>query len=538
MSRASRLGPCLVVALGLLASAPAAGAAQQQQQPQLKWKACGSAANVQCATVNVPRDYGQPNGRTLALQVARSPATDQAHRIGSLFLNFGGPGGIMAGYVEAYGADLFPALNQRFDIIGMDPRGVGESSPAIDCKTNQQTLGIYSEPFPTPFTANPSQLIAKDGRYIARCVQQNPDILQYVSTANVARDLDTIRGDLGEQKLNYLGFSYGTFLGATYASLFPHNYRSMVLDGPVDANRYINDPMQDLSSQTSGFEVALARFLQACAVHQDGCAGFGGQDPTDAYDQLTDRLDATPEPANGYAPDPRPITGDDVRGATLSELYAKQLWPELAHALATAAAGDGTEIRQIADEDFYGRDPDTGAYDPISDRYFTIGAAEQNYSHDVNTYIHAGEQAWDQFPHFWVNNGYVELNYGLYPVKARDAYDGPFKVPNSAQTPLVVATTYDPATPYHGALRLVHDLGNARLLTMRGDGHTAYGNGSPTCIDTDIENYLNTLALPPAGTSCVQNIPFVQPGAQPQAKPLAVPPSAQGEFLHMRPSVH
>jgi pimeloyl-ACP methyl ester carboxylesterase len=527
MSRASRLLPCLIVG-ALFALAPAAKA------QGLQWKSCGdgTADNVTCVDYKVPRDYDNPNGQKFTLHIAKSPATDQAHKIGSLFMNFGGPGAPMAIYLEVYGADLFPALNQRFDIIGVDPRGVGESQPSIDCKANQETIGIYSEPFPTPFTANENQLVGKDNRYISKCLQNNPGVLPFVSTANVARDFDNVRNALGEKKLNYFGFSYGTFLGSTYASMFPKNYRSMVLDGPVDATRYINDPMEDLSAQTAGFEKALDRFLAACKADQTACAGFGGADPEASYDDMIDQASATPIPANGYTADPRPITGDDLRAAALSELYNKAFWPEFARALAAAQNGDGSGIRQIVDEDFYVVNSD-GTYDPGLDRYFTIGAAEQNYPRKLDTYMHAGEQAWDQFPHFWLNNGYVELNYGLYPVKAKDAFDGPFKVPNSSPTPLVVATTYDPATPYHGALRLVNDLGNARLLTMVGDGHTAYGNGSD-CIDSDIESYLNTLALPATGTKCVQNLPFAQPQAAPQVKSLAAKPSILARYRDIK----
>ena len=154
MSRASRLLPCLIVG-ALLALAPAAKAQGMQ------WKSCGqgAAANVSCADYKVPRDYDNPNGAKFTLRVAKSPATDKQHRIGSLFMNFGGPGAPMAIYVEVFGADLFSELNKRFDIIGVDPRGVGESQPSIDCKANQETQGIYSEPFPTPFTANQNQLI-------------------------------------------------------------------------------------------------------------------------------------------------------------------------------------------------------------------------------------------------------------------------------------------------------------------------------------------------------------------------------------------
>jgi pimeloyl-ACP methyl ester carboxylesterase len=489
--------------------APAALAAHRD----LAWHACGEAANVQCARARAPLDYNRPSGAKVRLFVARSPATDPAHRIGSLFMNFGGPGAPIADFVQSLGAGGFPALNKRFDIIGMDPRGVGQSSPSIDCKADQETQGLYSEPFTTPFNLDVTALLTKDRDYIARCVRLNDGIVSHVSTANVARDMDLLRRDLGERKLNYFGFSYGTFLGATYASMFPRNYRAMVLDGPLDAAGYINSPMRVLAAQTAAFERALGRFLEACAGDQTACEHFGGIAPAAGFDALIARANVSPLPATGYKPDPRPVDGDDVIAASVTPLYAKQFWPELAQALAAAQSGDGSLIRALTDELFYTRDPDTGAFDPGLDRYFLISASEQRYPRDVETYLLAGARAWTQSRHYYFNNGYIELNYGLYPLHDRDAYYGPFRVPRSSATPLVVATTYDPATPYAGALRLMQELDNARLLTMRGDGHTAYGNGSPDCIDPAIEDYLNTLKLPSSGTSCAQQIPFAQAAA-------------------------
>jgi len=240
-------------------------------------------------------------------------------------------------------------------------------------------------------------------------------------------------------------------------------------------------------------------------------------------------------PAAGYTPDPRSVTGDDFIAAATVPMYAKQLWPLLAQALSLAQAGDGSLIRQLTDEFFYSRDPATGQFSPGTDLYFTIGATEQRYSRDIGSYFEAGDDAWGMFDHFYWNTGYVELNYGLYPIHDGDAFYGPFKASNQAPTPLVVATTYDPATPYRGALRLVRELGNARLLTMRGDGHTAYENGSPDCIDPAIENYVNTLTLPAKGTSCRQNIPFAQ--AQ-QARPQTLAPQVRPRVqLHTRPII-
>jgi pimeloyl-ACP methyl ester carboxylesterase len=451
------------------------------------------------------------------IAVARVPAADQAHRLGSLFFNFGGPGGTAVDYLQAVGASgLWHALNQRFDIIGFDPRGVGQSTPTIDCKANQETEGIYSQPFYTPLDIDATALLRKDLNYIGKCLRNGP-ILRHVSTANVARDMDQIRAGLGERKLNYFGYSYGTFLGATYASLFPHRYRAMVLDGPIDATNYINKPYQDLQEQTQGFERARARFFQACASNQAACSNFGGSDPWAAYDELVDKANASPIPATGDTADPRPIDGDDINFGSANELYAKEFWPELGQALAMARDGDGSLMREIVDAS-YGRNDD-GTYSNGLDLYFTIGATEQRYPRNVQFYLKRGDEAWGLFDHDYWNNGYVELNYGLWPARDHDAYRGPFRAPGSAQTPLVVATTYDPATPYHGALRLVRDLRNARLITMRGDGHTAYG-GESACIDSAVESYLNTLALPAVGTVCQQDTKF-QAAAQASAQALA-----------------
>ncbi|MEY2441879.1 MAG: hypothetical protein QOJ46_1305 [bacterium] len=492
-------------------AAPIAAAEPGPPLPTLDWQHCGTAANVTCTKVRVPRDYDRPRGASFELFVAKSPATDQAHRIGSLFVNFGGPGNAAAGSFEALGADLVPALNARYDIIAMDPRGVGQSQPSIDCKADQQADGIYAQPFTTPDDLDVRALTAKDSRYIGRCLTLNRGVLPYVSTASAARDVDLIRQALGERQITYVGFSYGTFLGATYASLFPGNYRAMVLDGPVDANAYINDPLRSLSAQSTAFERALGRFLQACARDQAACRGFGGSDPGDAYDQLLDRLDATPL----IAADGRAVDGDDARAVTLQALYSKASWGFLAQALVDLQHGDGERMQRAADQ-FYGRNAD-GSFTPFYDRYFAITALEQDYPRDIGTYLRAGQRSWDEHEHFWWNDGYLQLNYGLYPVRPVDIFRGPFAVRRSSPPPLVVATTYDPATPYRGARNLVRELGNARLLTMRGDGHTAYG-GKSACVDAAVNAYVDEGTLPPAGTQCPQDTGFGAPQPQAQAQ--------------------
>src|SRR4051794_31783976 len=252
-------GALLAAVLTVLAAnaAPAAAATV----PAVAWKDCRDAPGFQCASYAVPRDHARPGDASLQLALVRMPAQDTAQRIGSLFVNFGGPGAGAVDAVKALGDTFFGALNQRFDIVGFDPRGTGESTPAVDCDVNQETQGVYAQPFPTAETIDANALVTRDSDYIKRCVALNADLLPYLSTANVARDLDLLRQAVGDDKLSYLGFSYGTFLGATYASMFPHRYRTLVLDGALDADQYINHPLDATRVQTVAFERAIGRFL-------------------------------------------------------------------------------------------------------------------------------------------------------------------------------------------------------------------------------------------------------------------------------------
>jgi pimeloyl-ACP methyl ester carboxylesterase len=313
-----RFGRTLAVVgavLGLaLTATPALAGDRHHGGQTLNWQACAP-AGWQCATFKAPRDYGNPHAGFVKIAVTRLPATDQANRIGALFVNYGGPGGSAVDRTQANGAARFgPAITKDFDLVAFDPRGVGQSTPSIDCKADQESLGIYSKPFTTPENLDVDALIGKDKAYIQQCISMNREILPYVSTANVARDMDGIRAAMGDEKLNYFGYSYGTFLGATYASLFPDNYRAMVLDGPVDANTYINNPSAGLREQSAGFEVELGRFFQACAAFQTFCQ-FGGTDPWAAFDKLVSDASIVPIPVPATSPDPRPVNGDDIDAA-------------------------------------------------------------------------------------------------------------------------------------------------------------------------------------------------------------------------------
>jgi pimeloyl-ACP methyl ester carboxylesterase len=507
--RISVLSALTVLLVGMspaVASAhPAAAlAATEGPVPALSWASCGDAPGVQCATADLPMDYDHPQGTQVHIAVARVPATDPTQRIGSLFLNFGGPGAPAVDYLQSEGAGLLAGLNARFDIVAFDPRGVGQSTPAIDCRVDKETAGPVPRPAPTPVTVDAGALVTRAQSYVDTCVENNGEILEHVSTANVARDMDALRAAVGDERLSYLGFSYGTFLGATYAALFPDRYRALVLDGAVDPVGWIHDPVSLSSTQLVAFERALDRFLAACAADQTACSGFGGSDPSTAYDALLASAAAPPIPAPRYTADPRPVTADDIRDVTGQLLYAKQIWGILAVALAQADAGDGSLIRAIIDQIV------SPPMDPGLDRFVAIAGSERMWPRDVDAYLERGAREWVDSPHFWANFAYSEIAFALWPAHDEDAYGGSFAVDASSPTPLVIGTTYDPATPYSMAVSTVRELGNARLLTMDGDGHTAYGRNS-ACIDRATETYLFAGTLPADGTVCQQEVPFVAP---------------------------
>ena len=434
------------------------------------------------------------------IAVTRLPAQDQAHRIGALFINYGGPGGDAVARTQAIGADLFGAVNDRFDLVAFDPRGVGQSSPSIDCKVNQETEGLYSAPFTTPENLDVNALLAKDKAYVKRCVALNKGILPYVSTANVARDMDAHPRRDGRQEAQLLRL------------LVRHVPRRDLLEPlpgqlPGDGARR-PDRRQQLHQQARGEPArAVGRLRARARPLLPGLRGrtrstcpFGGADPWAAYDALVAQANMLAIPADGFTDDPRPVNGDAILDGTLITLYRQgQLAAARAGRSRRPRQGDATIMRFLADAS-WGNNFD-GTFDPGTDRYFTIGAIEQKYPHDIDHFLEAGDNSWGDVRALLAQLGYVEINYALWPIHDKDAFAGPFTASKSAPTVLEVATTYDPATPFRGAKRLATQLGNVRFLTMVGDGHTAYQNGSPTCIDTAIVAYIGTLALPPRAPS-------------------------------------
>ena len=252
--------------------------------PAVAWAPCPAdpqapegAPALECATYEVPLDYAHPDGPTATLALTRRPAADPDQRIGSLFLNPGGPGGSGTGLPASA---TYDALAQRFDLVGFDPRGVGASTPTIECADDDDLPGLFDAATTAPDPVEGPRGALEEGRRFARsCQQASGDLLPLVGTEYVARDLDLLRAAVGDEKLSYLGFSYGTYLGTVYADLFPDRVRAVTLDGAVDPNEYGRDLLALLRKNYRASENALSSFFTWCAQDQQGCSGFGGDDP-------------------------------------------------------------------------------------------------------------------------------------------------------------------------------------------------------------------------------------------------------------------
>jgi pimeloyl-ACP methyl ester carboxylesterase len=256
------LVPLAVVAALLMSFVSSAAASMRP--PRLHWTSCGD-AGVLCATLSAPRDYDQPRGKRLPIAVAKSPATDRRHRIGALVFNLGGPGDPAVDLLASIGSAADPELNRRFDLIAIDPRGVGRSMP-LSCRVNPAIQGPFSKPLPMPERANEAELVARAREFGRRCGSSNRDILRYASTANVARDVNLLRRALGEHRINYYGLSYGGMLGATLISMFPHHVCAIVLDAAVNPYNYLNHPLRFHTSQARAAERTLARFFASAGA--------------------------------------------------------------------------------------------------------------------------------------------------------------------------------------------------------------------------------------------------------------------------------
>jgi len=463
----------------------------------IRWRACSGHAGWQCAMLAVPLDYAHP-GRSISIALNRHPATDPAHRIGALVLNPGGPGvsGVEFAY-EAIGGLLDPVLVRDFDIVGFDPRGVGASTP-IEC-VDGPTLDRFNHLDPDPHTpAEEAALIAGVKELAAGCERQSGALLPFVATVDVARDVDTLRAALGETKLTYLGFSYGTLLGATYASLFPTRIRALVLDGALD-------PAVDEATmsvvQAVAFEQGLNAFLAQCAAsacpfHTDGAPTLRA-----AFDDLMARIAAHPladgPGAGGGDTDAATTIGPgEALIAVLAELYEPADRPALAAELAAAQQGDGSLMRDNFDA-YVGRLPD-GTYANEEVANIAINCLDQQ-TPTVPQLEALAATARRQAPYFGGPVVWSAADCLFWPVPPVTR-TGPLHAPGAPPI-LVVGSSGDPVTPLAWARSLASELGSGVLVTRNGNGHTGYPTSA--CVRRVVDAYLTTLAVPtPAEADC------------------------------------
>lgn len=451
-----------------------------------RWSDCGG--GFTCAEVRVPLDYAAPSEGYLNISMIRSAARDRDGRMGSLFINPGGPGASGVEFVRDGLAIFPPEIRERFDIVGFDPRGVN-SSTAIRCIDN---LDGHADLDPSPDDAAEfTELVEAAHEYADACARRNETTLAYLSTDAVARDLDLLRAAVGDDELTYLGFSYGTLIGSRYAELYPNLIRAMALDGGID-------PSLDLehfrTGQAKAFEGALTRFLEDCAS-RTRCPFHEGGNSARAFDTLMASIDREPIPALRLR-DPRLVGPGLAWSAVLAALYSESFWPILATALSQAKDGDGSLMLAISDP-FRGR-KSNGSYSNLQDAYVANVCLDYPAPTDVAEYTGWAVGLDDSAPHFAEFVAYNDLICAFWAVPAQGM---PRAVKAAGAPPIVVVgTTGDPATPYQWSKALADQLESGVLITREGEGHTGYADS--ICVQKAVNAYLVELTVPKDGLTC------------------------------------
>jgi pimeloyl-ACP methyl ester carboxylesterase len=441
---------------------------------------------VETALLDVPVDYEDPDGAQFELFLARRLADDQQNKIGSLLVNPGGPGFGGSDFAlfadQIYGAELL----ERFDIVGWDPRGTGNSEPAIDCVDDydRYTAGVDITP---DDQAERQEIIDLAEEYAAECEENNADILPYVGTNNSARDMDSIRQALGEDEISYFGFSYGSELGATWATLFPETVRATVLDGAADPNA---DPLEQNLQQTRGFEATLTTYLAQCSADPE-CAFHNGGDAEGAFDALMAELDENPIPSEPNRPD---VDRGVALQAVINAMYSDSVWPQLSSALAAAQQGQGAELLALFD-DYFQRKPD-GTWGNELEAFQSIVCMDQRERPTV-------EESDAEAPLF--NRAAPRIapdtTGDYFCTFFPESIDPRVEITGAGAGPIVViGTTGDPATPLESTRSMAETLEDGRLVVVTADQHTGYGVNQ--CVDDIVHEYLIDLEVPPEESQC------------------------------------
>lgn len=459
----------------------------------LDWSSCSGldAGYFDCTTVTAPLDWTDPDAGTIDLALIRRAATD-GDAIGSLLTNPGGPGA--SGYdliAQSASYAVSAPVSDVYDVIGFDPRGVGRSTAVTCLDGTAMDSFLYDIPAaPRGSDAWTDELTERNRGFVAACEQNSGGILPFITTDNAARDLDLLRAVLGDAKLNYLGYSYGTFLGATYAKLFPERVGRLVLDGAIDPSI----PGIDVgTTQAVGFESALRAYMADCLAGSD-CPFAGSVDEAMRdLGTLFASVDANPLRNS----DGRMLGADNLLTGIVAALYAQESWSYLTQALAEALEGDPSTAFLLAD--FYNSRDGEGLYSDNSNEAFRAYNC-MDYPLDTSQ---ADKDAADALvaekaptiAPYWQGVDVCEVwPYPPTGVRERITADGAAPI-------VVVGTTNDPATPYEWSVSLAEQLSSGVLVTREGEGHTGYNKGN-TCVDRAVEDYLVSGTVPQDGLRC------------------------------------
>jgi pimeloyl-ACP methyl ester carboxylesterase len=486
--RGARVFALVTVLLGACTfSAPGVKHSPTPSAPQpgsIAWKDCGG--GFQCGTLQVPLDYDHPESRKISLELLRATAKDQANRIGSLLMNPGGPG---ESGIEFLRGDIssLSNLNRRFDLVAWDPRGVALSTP-VTCVDGPQEDAYLALDTVLDDPQEKSTAIQAMKDFAAGCQKRSGDLLPFMDSASTARDMDQIRAAVGDEKLTYLGFSYGTYIGQWYAHLFPSRVRALSLDGVVDATVPAN---QALLAQVVGFEQNLQSFLADCRSRSSCGYGRSGE-PASKLQALMARLDSNPLRVAG-----RQLTRSLAMTGLLVTLYDQSLWRYLDQALTAAESNDGRILLLLADA-YNHRNADGTYANLFNGAFHSAYCLDFPVPADVADYDRLGPTFARASPLFGPWSQYANLQCALWPVKPKNP-KGPGTV-TGAPPILLVGGTNDPATPYEEAVAVSKQIEGSVLLTRQGNGHTSY-DSSP-CAHAAEDAYLINLKLPAPGTTC------------------------------------
>ena len=441
--------------------------------------------------MRVPLDYAHPAAAdALKLTVSRKKATGPGSRIGSLLVNPGGPGGSAIDYLDSAAVSYPAPVRARYDMVAVDPRGVARSEP-VHCLSDPQ-MDSFTQVDTTPDdTAEINGIVTADRKFGTACQQRSRKVLAHVSTVDSARDMDVLRALLGDAKLNYVGKSYGTMLGATYAGLYPTRVGRLVLDGAMDPSL---TSLRMAQTQAGGFETAFQAFAKDCVQHT-GCPMGGSTAAAGTYiDGFLKRLDRHPL-ETGQS---RRLVESLGTTGLMEAMYSTELWPILRQALSAANDGDGSELLALSDQ-YYERTAD-GKYSNLMAANAAVNCLDLPPAASDPAQIKAALPAFrKESPHFGDDFAWMSLSCASWPTGHTGRAE---RIPAKGAAPiLVVGTIRDPATPYAWAKSLAGQLSSATLLTYDGDGHTAYATGDD-CVDTAVNVYLLQGKAPRSGQSC------------------------------------